>query len=72
MLPFLMLSGFILLAFGQAQANDIGATAYTAPGAFPTSVYGSYWNDPTATSAQPQPVITDPVTVCTYRFMRST
>lgn len=47
-----------------STADDLGPTAYTAPGAFPTSVYGKYWNDPTGTSAQPQPVITDPVTVC--------
>ncbi|KAG0703315.1 sphingomyelin phosphodiesterase [Suillus ampliporus] len=62
MLPFSRLSGFILLASYQARANVISTTAYTVPGAFPTSVYGTYWNDPTATSAQPQPVITDPVT----------
>ncbi|KIK77807.1 hypothetical protein PAXRUDRAFT_165678, partial [Paxillus rubicundulus Ve08.2h10] len=29
---------------------------------FPTSVYDSYWNDPTGIVAQPQPVISDPVT----------
>ncbi|KAG2753989.1 Metallo-dependent phosphatase [Suillus brevipes Sb2] len=61
MLPFLRLSGFILLASHQVRAGVINST-YTAPGAFPTSLYGTYWNDPTATSAQPQPVITDPVT----------
>lgn len=38
-------------------------TAYTASGAFPTSLYASYYNDPTATTAEPQPVISDPVTV---------
>ncbi|KAF9245896.1 Metallo-dependent phosphatase-like protein [Melanogaster broomeanus] len=37
-------------------------SAYTVPGAFPTSLYSEYYNDPTATSAQPQPVISDPVT----------
>ncbi|KAI6008598.1 sphingomyelin phosphodiesterase [Pisolithus marmoratus] len=37
-------------------------SAYTAPGTFPTSVYKLYWNDPTGTSAQPQPVISDPAT----------
>ncbi|KAG1747527.1 sphingomyelin phosphodiesterase [Suillus occidentalis] len=60
MLPFLRLSGFILLA-SQVRAGVINST-YTVPGAFPTSLYGTYWNDPTATSVQPQPVITDPVT----------
>ncbi|KAG1879787.1 sphingomyelin phosphodiesterase [Suillus subluteus] len=62
MLPFSRLSGFILLASYQVRASSISSTTYTASGAFPTSLYGSYWNDPTATSAQPQPVITDPVT----------
>ncbi|KAG1728628.1 sphingomyelin phosphodiesterase [Suillus paluster] len=38
------------------------ASAYTVPGAFPTSLYSHYYNNPTATSAQPQPVISDPVT----------
>lgn len=64
MLPFSRLSpGFILLASYQVRASSsvLGST-YIAPGAFPTSLYGSYWNNPTATSAQPQPVITDPVT----------
>ncbi|KAG1817992.1 sphingomyelin phosphodiesterase [Suillus subaureus] len=62
MLPFSRLSGFILLASYQVRASSIDPTTYTASGAFPTSLYGTYWNDPTATSAQPQPVITDPVT----------
>ncbi|KAF9222290.1 hypothetical protein BS17DRAFT_755972 [Gyrodon lividus] len=59
------LSVFLALACYQtavSAATDGTPSEYTAPGAFPTSVYGSYWNDPTATSAQPQPVITDPVT----------
>ncbi|KAI9455922.1 Metallo-dependent phosphatase-like protein [Lactarius psammicola] len=38
-----------------------GPSTFTAPGSFPTSLYKSYYNDPTATSAQPQPVISDPV-----------
>ncbi|KAH0838124.1 sphingomyelin phosphodiesterase [Lanmaoa asiatica] len=37
-------------------------SAYTVPGAFPTSLYSQYYNNPTATSEQPQPVISDPVT----------
>ncbi|KAI9570367.1 Metallo-dependent phosphatase [Boletus coccyginus] len=36
--------------------------AYTVSGAFPTSLYSKYYNNPTATSEQPQPVISDPVT----------
>ncbi|KAF8434333.1 sphingomyelin phosphodiesterase [Boletus edulis BED1] len=62
----LLSSSFLVLGYFQAAvattAGDAAPTAYTAPGTFPTSVYGEYWNDPTATSAQPQPVITDPVT----------
>ncbi|KAF9235985.1 sphingomyelin phosphodiesterase [Melanogaster broomeanus] len=60
------LSGsFVLLALANLKrvtATDDIVSAYTAPGEFPTSVYQSYWNDPTATAAQPQPVISDPVT----------
>ncbi|KAF9236005.1 sphingomyelin phosphodiesterase [Melanogaster broomeanus] len=59
------LSTFLVLACFQAAfsvATDGIPSEYTAPGTFPTSVYDTYWNDPTATSAQPQPVITDPVT----------
>lgn len=63
-----MLAGMAVLTFlysafvmGVFAVEDI-RSAYTAPGTFPTSVYQSYWNDPTATSAQPQPVISDPVT----------
>ncbi|KAF8836600.1 sphingomyelin phosphodiesterase [Paxillus ammoniavirescens] len=56
---------FVLLALATLKgttATDAIVSAYTAPGEFPTSVYESYWNDPTATAAQPQPVISDPVT----------
>ncbi|KAF8553427.1 hypothetical protein OG21DRAFT_1523118 [Imleria badia] len=56
---------FALLALVSTTgvtAADAVLSAYTAPGEFPTSVYASYWNNLTATSAQPQPVISDPVT----------
>ncbi|KAH9838386.1 sphingomyelin phosphodiesterase [Rhodofomes roseus] len=49
-------------------AASSGATAYTAPGVFPTSLYESYYNDATATSAEPQPVISDPVTHKIYPY----
>ncbi|KAF8434337.1 sphingomyelin phosphodiesterase [Boletus edulis BED1] len=58
-------SSLALLALASVKvvtATDSILSAYTAPGEFPTSVYASYWNNPTATSAQPQPVISDPVT----------
>ncbi|KAI9444617.1 Metallo-dependent phosphatase-like protein [Lactarius indigo] len=44
-----------------ATSLTYGPSTFTAPGPFPTSLYKSYYNDPTATSAQPQPVISDPV-----------
>lgn len=44
-------------------AAQIDTSTYTAPNAFPTSLYGKYYNNPTATSAQVQPVVTDPITV---------
>lgn len=57
------------LAASQSAApnatNPFGPSAFTVPGAFPTSVYGHYFNNPTGTSAQVQPVITDPVSVST-------
>ena len=45
------------------QSAILGPSVFTAPRAFPTSFYRSYYNDPTATTAQPQPIITDPVSV---------
>ncbi|KAH8112141.1 Metallo-dependent phosphatase-like protein [Phellopilus nigrolimitatus] len=52
-----------LAGAGRAQPRGaFGPAAYTALGRFPTALYGSYYNDPTQTSAQVQPVITDPVT----------
>lgn len=47
----------------QSIVRGFGPSAYTAAGVFPASAYTYYYNDPTATSAQPQPIITDPVTV---------
>ena len=43
------------------SVESFGPSAVTAPGAFPTSLYKHYFNSPTATSAQPQPVISDPI-----------
>lgn len=51
--------------------HGLGPSAYTVPGAFPTSLYQSYYNDPTATSAEPQPVISDPVTVSIQSILYS-
>jgi len=53
-----------LLAFRvSADSLSYGPSSFAPPGAFPTQLYASYYNDPTATSAQPQPVISDPVLV---------
>ena len=50
----------------RSSAVTYGPSLYAPPGAFPTSLYQSYYNNPTATSAQPQPVISDPVLVRIY------
>lgn len=47
----------------NAQSLSLGPSSFAAPGAFPTSLYSEYFNNPTQTSAQVQPVISDPVTV---------
>jgi sphingomyelin phosphodiesterase len=49
-----------------ATSGGISPSTYTAPGAFPSSLYSSYYNSPTATSAQPQPVVSDPVIVSVF------
>ncbi|PCH34030.1 Metallo-dependent phosphatase [Wolfiporia cocos MD-104 SS10] len=73
--PQLELAGISALLAGagiaSAQSSSIsglGPSAFTVPGPFPTSVYQSYYNDPTATSAEPQPVISDPVSHETYPY----
>jgi hypothetical protein len=53
----------------QAQAASsltYGPPSFAAPGLFPASLYSSYYNNPTATAAQPQPIISDPVLVRIY------
>ncbi|RDB29530.1 Sphingomyelin phosphodiesterase [Hypsizygus marmoreus] len=48
------------------SAASISPSTFTVPGAFPTSVFTKYYNNPTATSVQVQPVVSDPVTHETY------
>ncbi|KAJ6601280.1 Metallo-dependent phosphatase-like protein [Mycena vulgaris] len=44
-------------------------SAFTAPGAFPTSLFTKYYNNPKATGSQVQPIIKDPVeTGVTYKL----
>jgi len=48
--------------------SGYGPATYTVPGPFPTSLYESYYDDPTGTIAEPQPVISDPVTDEIYPY----
>jgi len=50
---------FTSVGFHTARA----VLEYTAPGVFPVTAFSSYYASPTATSAQVQPVISDPVNV---------
>lgn len=61
-------SEFVLAASAvqNSATTSTVPSSYAVPGAFPTSLYSHYYNNPTATSAQPQPVISDPVTVILY------
>ncbi|WWC61693.1 uncharacterized protein I303_104278 [Kwoniella dejecticola CBS 10117] len=49
----------------EAQLS-LGPETYTASGIFPTSLFLSYWNEPTQTVSQVQPVVTDLVFNTTY------
>nr|KIR45791.1 Ser/Thr protein phosphatase [Cryptococcus bacillisporus CA1280] len=49
-----------------AEQITLGPTAYTASGAFPTSFFSEYYNDPTQTMSQVQPKISDSVLNKTY------
>ncbi|KAF8913262.1 Metallo-dependent phosphatase-like protein [Gymnopilus junonius] len=50
-----------IAAVAPVALASIQPSTFTAPGAFPTSAFSKYFNSPTATSAQPQPVISDPI-----------
>lgn len=60
---FSMLASQVTLADIANSSAPVPTSTYTVPGAFPTSLYGEYYNSPTGTSAQVQPVITDPIAV---------
>ncbi|KAI0070334.1 Metallo-dependent phosphatase [Panus rudis PR-1116 ss-1] len=61
------LSGVAFAATSMSQGSlTFGPSTFTVPGAFPTSVYAQYYGSPTATSAQVQPKISDPVLHKTY------
>ena len=66
---FLASATVVGVARGDATATatttklELGPSTFTVPGTFPTSLYNSYYNDPTQTTEQVQPVISDPVSV---------
>lgn len=60
-----MRSFTLLLLFLRSKAQ-VQPSTFTAPGAFPTSLFSSYYNNPTATASQVQPVVSDPVTNTIY------
>ena len=61
----LALAGIVatFVVSSYADPFSFGRSTFIAQGTFPTSVYGRYFNNPTQTSKQVQPVITDPVSV---------
>ena len=65
-IPTIMV-GLFLTGHVLAEPLQFGPEAFTAAGAFPTSVYGTYYNDPTQTASQVQPKISDPITVSVTR-----
>jgi len=68
----LLLCAAFTFQAAAAASLTYGPSTFAPPGAFPTQLYSKYYNDPTATSAQPQPVISDPVLVRTHSpFSRS-
>ncbi|KAF2091197.1 hypothetical protein K490DRAFT_71424 [Saccharata proteae CBS 121410] len=56
----------LLAATVAAQHASIpGASSFVAPAGFPTSVFSSYWQPPSATQ-EPQPALYDPILNLTY------
>ncbi|KAF7302948.1 SER THR protein phosphatase family protein [Mycena kentingensis (nom. inval.)] len=48
-------------AAAASSASTFATSVFTAPGRFPTTMFTRYYNSPTQTSVQVQPVIKDPV-----------
>ncbi|KAK7465530.1 hypothetical protein VKT23_005504 [Stygiomarasmius scandens] len=61
-----MLAYFVAPFVHGASNAAITPSTFTVPGPFPTSVYSQYYNNPTATDAQVQPIISDPVKHIVY------
>jgi sphingomyelin phosphodiesterase len=61
--PLRFMAVATVVSSASLVSGNIGTSTFTVPGAFPTSLFSQYYNSPTATSAQAQPVISDPVLV---------
>jgi hypothetical protein len=66
MIPFKLLACAAAATQAQAAIFDLWTILVRRSGAISDVVVQSYYNDPTATAAQPQPVISDPVLVRIY------
>ncbi|KAF7347369.1 SER THR protein phosphatase family protein [Mycena venus] len=53
----------VLAAAGtkSTTGTQVAPSVFTAPGKFPTSMFTKYYNNPTQTASQVQPIIKDPV-----------
>ncbi|KAJ7762416.1 Metallo-dependent phosphatase [Mycena maculata] len=64
--------GLVLLPSILAATSNAATSlpsAFTVPGAFPTAAFQKYYNNPTQTASQVQPIIEDPVeTGVTYKL----
>ncbi|KAJ7292749.1 sphingomyelin phosphodiesterase [Mycena rebaudengoi] len=60
-------TAFAMLPWVVAVSKSPPST-FTVPGAFPTSLFDKYYNNPTQTASQVQPVVTDPVSHETYKL----
>jgi hypothetical protein len=68
-LTYVLLLTLVATSVTGAQSSAPAVSSvFTAPARFPTSIYSSYYNNPTATDSQPQPIISDPVTHKVYPF----
>lgn len=47
----------------STSLSSVPPSTFIVPGEFPTSVFSRYYNNPTQTVSQVQPVISDPVNV---------
>jgi len=54
---------FAIVVPAQSATLNYGPSTFTAAGAFPTNAWKSYYNSPTQTTEQVQPIVTDPILV---------